>query len=205
VSISQETSAAAVAPRAGRSRDAAASRESLLQAAQELFGQKGFEGTTMRDIGERAGVDASLVARYFGSKADLYVAALAAEDTGELYPGGYGGLAQMADAVLTRVDAYGLGPVTQTLVRGDVSDEIRVAAIQRFRRRLVDPLVNDMAQRGVPGSELRAEVAAAAMVGVSLARSLGWFEEIRSVPKDELLTLVTEVLEALTGTTQDTP
>lgn len=39
----QETSAVAVAPKVGRSRDNAANRESLRQAAQELFGQRGFE------------------------------------------------------------------------------------------------------------------------------------------------------------------
>ena len=38
-----------------RPRDAAASKDALLQAAQELFGQKGFERTTIREIGERAG------------------------------------------------------------------------------------------------------------------------------------------------------
>ena len=66
--------------RTGRSRDAAASKDALLQAAQTLFGEQGFEGTTIREIGERAGVDAALIARYFGSKADLYIAAVAAED-----------------------------------------------------------------------------------------------------------------------------
>ena len=76
------------------------------------------------------------------------------------------------------------------------------AALQRVRRRLVDPLVNDMARRGVTGSELRAEVAVAALVGISLARSLGWFEEIRSVPKEKLVTIITEALNALTDDPQ---
>jgi AcrR family transcriptional regulator len=205
VSIPNEASLADVAPKASRPRDAAASKESLLQAAQELFGLRGFERTTIRDIGERAGVDAALIARYFGSKADLYIAAVAAEDESELYPGGYGGLAQMADAMVSRADQHGSGPILQAIIRGDVSDEIRVAALQRVRRRLVDPLVNDMTRLGVPGSELRAQVAVAAVVGIRLARSLGWFEEISSVPKDELVTLITEALEALTGTTHDTP
>jgi AcrR family transcriptional regulator len=199
VSISSERSTVAVASKAGRSRDAAASRESLLQAARELFGQRGFEGTTLRDIGERAGVDAALIARYFGSKAELYIAAVAADDPGgEPYPGGFDGLAQMVDTVVSRAGGHGPGLILQAFVRGDVPDEIRVAALQRVRRRLVDPLVTDMARRGVPSSELRAEVAVAALVGVRLARSLGWFEEIRSVPKEELVTIVTEALCSLT-------
>src|SRR5277367_2873938 len=88
---------------AGRSRDAAASRDSLLQAAQILFGQQGFEGTTIREIGEHARVDASLIARYFGSKADLYIAAVIAEDA-EGAPSEYEGLEHMAGLMLTRAD-----------------------------------------------------------------------------------------------------
>ena len=38
----------------GRPRDAAASREALLRAAQNLFGQQGFEGTTIRDALEKS-------------------------------------------------------------------------------------------------------------------------------------------------------
>ncbi len=42
MSISHEAAVADDVPKAVRSRDAAASKESLLQAAQELFGQKGI-------------------------------------------------------------------------------------------------------------------------------------------------------------------
>ena len=62
------------APRPGRPRYAAASREALFSAAPELFGQRGFEGTTTREIRASAGVDPALIARYFGSKADFYIA-----------------------------------------------------------------------------------------------------------------------------------
>ena len=39
--------------KAGRARDAVASKRALLQAAQQLFGRHGFERTTIREIGER--------------------------------------------------------------------------------------------------------------------------------------------------------
>jgi AcrR family transcriptional regulator len=203
MSISDKAPASSAAPRTGRSRDAAASKESLLQAAQELFGQRGFERTTIRDIGERAGVDAALIARYFGSKADLYFAAVAAEDAREQYHGGFEGLEEMAEAVVTRADDHGPGPIMQALIRLDASDDIRRAALQRVKRRLIDPLVVDMTERGVDHPELRAEIAAAAMVGISLSRSLAWFEEVRSVPKDELVALMTEALQAVTDKTPD--
>ena len=59
-----------------RRRDAGATRQALLDAARELFDAHGFRGTTVRAIGERAGVDQALIARYFGGKAELYQAVL---------------------------------------------------------------------------------------------------------------------------------
>jgi AcrR family transcriptional regulator len=183
---------------AARSRDAAASKEALLKAAQRLFGQQGFEGTTIREIGVQAGVDAALIARYFGSKADLYIAAVAAEDA-EGTPNEYEGLQQMADVVVTRADRRGPGPILQAIVRSDTSPEIRHAASERMARRLVDPLVATMRARGVDRPQLRAEMAVSALFGISLGRSLGWFDDMRSVPSDELVALIVDALGAITG------
>jgi len=138
VSMSDATTGHSAGPRAGRSRDAAASKDALLQAARALFGQRGFEGTTIREIGERAGVDAALIARYFGSKADLYIAAVMAEDS-EGHPGEYEGLEQMADVAMTQADRRGPGPILQAIVRSDTSAEIRAAARDLLEPRLAAP------------------------------------------------------------------
>jgi AcrR family transcriptional regulator len=184
--------------RSGRLRDAAASKDALLQAAQTLFGQQGFEGTTIREIGEKAGVDAALIARYFGSKAYLYIAAVTAEDA-EGTPMEYDGLEQMADVVVTRADRSGPGPILQAIVRSDTSPEIRDAAVDRLSRRLVGPLVANMRAQGVDRPQLRAEVAVSALLGINLGRSLGWFDEMRSVPRDELVALIVDALGAVSG------
>jgi AcrR family transcriptional regulator len=184
----------------GRPRDAAASRQALLRAAQELFGQKGFERTTIREIGERAGVDAALIARYFGNKAELYVAAVVAEDAAVSGPAEFSGLAQIADTLVRRSDERGPGPIMQALIRSDTSPEIRVAARERLARRVVEPLAEDIAGQHLDRPRLRAEIAVSALYGITLSRSLGWFEDIRSVPRAELAALVTEVLTHLTAT-----
>ncbi|HEX3965094.1 MAG TPA: TetR family transcriptional regulator [Trebonia sp.] len=196
--MSDATTGSPRGTRAGRPRDAAASRDALLQAAQALFGQQGFEGTTIREIGERAGVDAALIARYFGSKADLYIAAVAAEDADGV-PSQYEGLEQMTDVMVALADQRGPGPVVQAIVRSDTSAEIRDAALDHLARRLVGPLVANMRAQGVDRPRLRAQVAVSALHGITLARSLGWFEEIRSVPRDELVALIVDALGAITG------
>jgi AcrR family transcriptional regulator len=184
--------------RTGRSRDAAASRDALLRAAQTLFGQQGFESTTIREIGEQAGVDASLIARYFGSKADIYIAAVVAEDA-EGVPIEYEGLGHMADVVVARSDRRGPGPILQAIVRSDTSADILDAALDRLATRLVGPLVANMNAQGVDRPRLRAEVAVSALLGISLGRSLGWFDEIRTAPRDEVVALIVDALGAITG------
>ena len=183
---------------APRPRNAAASRQALLDAAQGLFSQKGFEATTVREIGEAASVDPALIARYFGSKAELYIAAVAVEGASER-PQRYERPAQIAEVMMARMDAGGPGPILQALARSDTPDEIRTAAQARLARRLVDPLVSGMDGDGADRAALRAEIAVSALIGVALGRSLGWFGELGAVPADELVDLVVGALGGLTG------
>jgi len=49
-------------------------REALLSAALTAFSRYGYEATSLRTLAASAGVDMALVARLFGSKADLWIA-----------------------------------------------------------------------------------------------------------------------------------
>jgi AcrR family transcriptional regulator len=55
---------------------AAETRERLLQAAAEVFAERGYDGTRVADIAAAAGVSNGALYAHFGSKADLLVAAL---------------------------------------------------------------------------------------------------------------------------------
>lgn len=50
-------------------------RDEILAAAQALFAEYGYAGTTMRMIAERAGVAFGLVSHYFGNKEKLFLVA----------------------------------------------------------------------------------------------------------------------------------
>lgn len=52
------------------------SRMLLLKAAIRLFAKKGYEGASIREIAEAAGVNSSLISFHFGGKAGLHTAAL---------------------------------------------------------------------------------------------------------------------------------
>ncbi|HEY4456566.1 MAG TPA: helix-turn-helix domain-containing protein, partial [Pseudonocardiaceae bacterium] len=60
-----------------RRRDADATRAALLTAARDLFAERGFDQTTVRDIAARAGVNQALLFRYYGSKDGLFHAIMA--------------------------------------------------------------------------------------------------------------------------------
>lgn len=49
-----------------------AGREKILDAAEELFAERGFFGVTVRQISDQAGVDVALPNYYFGSKQGLF-------------------------------------------------------------------------------------------------------------------------------------
>lgn len=48
----------------------------ILEAAFAVFAEAGYEGTTIADVGKRAGVSPALVVHYFGTKAELFGAVI---------------------------------------------------------------------------------------------------------------------------------
>jgi len=89
------------------------------------------------DIGKRAGVDPTLIARYFGGKAQLFIAVLRAEETGEV-----------AGDLLGRgkLESCSIAPDAEALARSfrPVSDLRRpaaqAAALDELDDRVVAPL-----------------------------------------------------------------
>ena len=60
----------------GRRRGSPDTRSAILGAARSSFAAHGFAGTTIRAVASAAGVDAALVHHYFGTKDELFLAAL---------------------------------------------------------------------------------------------------------------------------------
>jgi TetR/AcrR family transcriptional regulator len=62
--------------RRGRAHDAEGTREAILNAAEEVFAEHGFDGARIDAIAEVAGYNKSLIFHYYGDKLGLYAAVL---------------------------------------------------------------------------------------------------------------------------------
>ncbi len=95
------------APQPAR-RNAARSRQAILDAAERLFAERGYEGTTMSEIGSTAGLSAGTPAYFFESKEELYRAVLgrAFDATSALIRAWRLGEADLEKAVRLAVGSY---------------------------------------------------------------------------------------------------
>src|ERR1700744_2943866 len=57
--------------RPGRRRGPTPTRAAILAAAQQAFEEHGYAATSLREVARRAGVDASLIVHFYGSKTGL--------------------------------------------------------------------------------------------------------------------------------------
>lgn len=165
-------------------------QELLLTAAQELFAERGYDRVTTREIAERAGVDATLIARYFGSKPGLYLAAIRAE-VGDGPPPDLLQPDRMA-ALLQRVDDRGPGPVFRSAVHPHEDETVQAQAREALHARLVTPLTERFG--GGPEAQVRAEVVAAAFAGIVLGRASGSFPALQQLAPEDLVAMLQDLL-----------
>ena len=160
------------APQIGpRYRNAAATRKAILEAAKTCFMHDGYEQVGVRDIAARAGVDAALVNRYFGSKERLFSEAVASKfDLRQLLDGDRATLGErLARYVLQKkADGADYDPLV-ALLRSSSSDVcsgmLRNAILQGFVRPLA-------ARLDGPDAVSRAELVGSTLLGLLVHRTV---------------------------------
>jgi AcrR family transcriptional regulator len=116
--------------------------EEILEAANELFAERGYDEVSVEDIASSAGVTRGLVHHYFGGRKDVYIALL--ERIGTMReeqlpaPVGRSARARLADSVSRWLDWTEQNRTVwlATLGRGeDVADpEVRAVVVDLVRR-----------------------------------------------------------------------
>jgi AcrR family transcriptional regulator len=185
-------------PRGRRPGDSRA-REEILAAARRQFAEYGFRATTLRQVAADAEVDLRLVSHYFGSKADLFVAAVELPFDPEptfdaLLAGGREGLgARLATFVLGVLDDPAGRETITGLLRAAASEE-QAAAL--MRQRLIEQILLPLARRiGTDHAELRASFMGSQIAGLALARHVIGLPELVSADREVLGDMLAPVLD----------
>ncbi|MEU1402655.1 TetR family transcriptional regulator [Streptomyces sp. NPDC005728] len=180
--------------------ESADTRDRILGAAREEFSERGYEKTSVRGIAKAAGVDSALVHHYFGTKEQVFEAAIevafapALDAPNALAEGPLEGVGE-------RLTRFVLGvwenPTTRApllaILRSAVNNETAAAV---FRRLVATQLLRRVAaQLDLPDAELRAELAAAQLVGAAMMRYVIKLEPLASADLEQIVARVAPVVQ----------
>ena len=180
--------------RRGRPRGGTDSRERIIAAAVDEFGEQGYEASTIRAIASRAGVDSALVHHYFGTKADLFAEAVGIPMRPDVEVPGI--LDGPRDEVGERLVRYVLESFEQPEVRRRGVMLMRTAIGSRLTTPLLAgflsrELIGRIAKRlAVDDAELRATLVASQIAGMLLTRYVLKLGPIAAAPAEELVTRI---------------
>ncbi|MFI8814441.1 MULTISPECIES: TetR/AcrR family transcriptional regulator [unclassified Streptomyces] len=154
------------APRPRRS--AALTRQEILDAARELFTRDGLAAVGIRAVAARAGVDAALVIRHFGSKEQLFVEAMSVDlpatriMEGPLEGMGRALVEHVVDLSASTAGALAVASLA-ALFRASDRAEVQRTLRATIERSFAAPLVHRL---GGEDAELRAHLVAAQIGGL---------------------------------------
>ena len=164
-------------------------RRAILRAARALFAARGYEQTTIRAVAAQAGIDASMVMRYFQSKAGLFTAAVSTDlqvpDLSSAAASGRGEL--LVRYFVSRWEASAGDDKLIALLRTAVTSDAVAEQVQStLTRRLTGPI----AALGGEQVPERAALIAAQLLGLALCRYILRFEPLASLPADDVVAAV---------------
>ncbi|MGW2614325.1 TetR/AcrR family transcriptional regulator [Streptomyces sp. NPDC001500] len=180
-------------------------RDRILTAAREEFSERGYDKTSVRGIAKAAGVDSALVHHYFGTKEQVFEAAIEVAFAPALNAPtavADGPLDQVGERLARFILGVWENPTTRkpllAIVRSAVNNDTAAAV---FRRLVASQLLRRIAsQLDLPDAELRAELAAAQLVGCAMLRYVIKMEPLASADLEQIIARVAPVVQGhLTG------
>lgn len=176
------------APGTGGPRSAG-TRRAILEAARTTFAARGYEQTTIRAVAAQAGVDASMVMRYFGSKAGLFTIAATAElevpDLRAVPARGRGEL--LVRVFVDRWEDAARDDELILLLRTAVTSEAVAAQLQATLGHLV---AGPIAALGSDDAAERAAFISAQLLGLALCRYILRLEPLASLPAGDVVAAI---------------
>ncbi len=164
-------------------------RRAILGAARAMFAARGYEQTTIRAVAAQADVDASMVMRYFGSKAGLFAAAvimdLQVPDLRSVPAGDRGEV--LVRYFISRWEDPVRDAEMIALLRTAVTSETVAGQLQSIVSQL---LIEPIAVLGDERAAERGTLIATQLLGLALCRYILRFEPLASLPVDDVVAAV---------------
>jgi len=181
--------------RSGRRRGSPDTRESILEAARQLFADKGFDATTVRAIAANAGCDAAMINHFFGTKEELFRATLQfpidpATEIPHIVAGGRDEVGQRLVAIFVKIWDSPTGAVGASLIRSAMSNDwtlrlMREFLITQIMRRVAIEIDLDPAE-----APLRVSLVASQLSGLAMMRYIIKLEPLASLPAERVVALI---------------
>ena len=154
-----------------------------------MFAARGYEGTTIRAVAAGADVDASMVIRYFGSKAGLFTAAVTMDlqvpDLGSVPASDRGEL--LTRYFINRWEDPAHDDEMIALMRTAATSETVAGQLQVVISQLITQPIADLSDERAAE---RGTLIAAQLLGVALCRYILHFEPLASLPPDDVVAAV---------------
>jgi AcrR family transcriptional regulator len=191
------------APRPPRRSDR--TRAGILRAAQARFAADGYDKATIRAIAADAGIDPSMVMRYYGSKAELFVVAVDVDlrlpDLATIPPDRLG--ATLVEHFLSRWEREPADDVLLMLLRSAATDEGAAARMREVFAGQLLPAVRALGS-DPERADIRAGLIATQMLGLALCRAILRLPPVAESTPGELAALVGPTIQRyLTGPLPD--
>jgi AcrR family transcriptional regulator len=184
--------------RRGRRPGAPDTRATILDAARASFAERGFAGTTIRGVASAAGVDAALVHHYFGTKDDLFLAAmeLPVDPRTLIAPALEGGPDGAGERLLRAFLSMWDDPELSPVLVGVVRSALQPGGERLLTQGIVPVLLMPVGQAlGIDRPELRMPLVISQVAGLILTRYVVGHEPIASMPAETVVSSYAPVLQ----------
>lgn len=181
-----------------RRRDPDASRAAILDAAREVFTERGYARGTIREIARRAGVTHGLVMRYFGSKERLLIAALPGPRA--LSDAVRGDLASLPERVaaefVAQIDApEGFNTLIAMIRSGAGGDEAVVPLYTELERQ-TGAIYRELLG---PEADAQVDLLRSLLIGVAFSRQVARTGPMSTMTSDELAAHLAPAIRGVLG------
>jgi AcrR family transcriptional regulator len=190
--------------RPGRPAGTSDTRERILASARELFAQNGIDKTSIRAVAAAAGVDPALVHHYYGTKQQLFAAAIHVpidpmEVLGPLRDTPVERLGYTLPAVVLPLWDSEIGKGLIATIRSLLAGS-EVSLLRFFLQEVITAEVGARVDNPPGTGLIRAQFAASQLVGVVMARYILELEPFKSLPVEQIVETIGPNLQRyLTG------